>query len=182
MLLFARNFLKHPRMLGSLIPSSRFLIEQILRQMDWSRAKVVVEYGPGVGTITTEILKRMGPDARLVVFETNPEFVRFLRESVRDSRLHIVHGSAGEIRNVLRKLGLGHADYVISGIPFSTMPEQVRSSILKATHSAVGDDGAFIVYQFSSKVKPYLERTFRQVDRGFEPLNILPAHLYYCTP
>jgi hypothetical protein len=31
-------------------------------------------------------------------------------------------------------------------------------------------------------VKPYLERTFRQVDRGFEPLNILPAHLYYCTP
>jgi phospholipid N-methyltransferase len=182
MLLFARNFLKHPRMLGSLIPSSRFLIEQVLRQMDWARARVIVEYGPGVGTITTEILRRMGPDARLVVFETTPDFVRFLRETVRDQRLHIVHGSAGEIENVLRQLGLGGADYVISGIPFSTMPESLRASILRATHAALGDEGAFIVYQFSSKVKPYLEETFGQVDRGFEPLNILPAHLYYCTP
>jgi phospholipid N-methyltransferase len=58
LMLFAKNFFKHPKMLGSIIPSSRFLIERLLRQMDWDQARVIVEYGPGVGTITREILQR----------------------------------------------------------------------------------------------------------------------------
>lgn len=74
-LLFAKNFLQHPRMLGSLIPSSRFLIDRLLSRVDWKRARTIVEYGPGVGTITAHILFRMSPDARLVVFEMNEDFV-----------------------------------------------------------------------------------------------------------
>src|SRR5215813_3525555 len=58
-LLFAKNFLHHPKMLGSLIPSSRFLIGRLLAKVDWTRAQTVVEYGPGVGTITAHILTRM---------------------------------------------------------------------------------------------------------------------------
>ena len=53
-LLFAQNFLKHPKMIGSLIPSSRRLIDRLLGKVDWNRARVIVEYGPGVGTITRE--------------------------------------------------------------------------------------------------------------------------------
>src|ERR1700692_749825 len=74
-LLFARNFFRHPRMLGSIVPSSRFLIKQLLEPVDWAQARVIVEYGPGVGSITTEILRRMRPDASLIAIETNPEFV-----------------------------------------------------------------------------------------------------------
>src|SRR4028119_1467048 len=33
LLLFSRNFFKHPRMLGSLIPSSQHLIDHLLRQV-----------------------------------------------------------------------------------------------------------------------------------------------------
>ena len=77
-LLFAKNFLQHPKMLGSLIPSSRFLIDRLLSRVDWKRARTIVEYGPGVGTITAHILSRMSPDARLVVFEMNEDFVRYL--------------------------------------------------------------------------------------------------------
>ena len=181
LLLFARNFVKHPRMLGSLIPSSRFLIEQVLRQINWKRARVIVEYGPGVGTFTTEILRRMHPDATLVVFETNSDFVRFLRDSIQDPRLHIVHGSAEEVESLLARLGRGPADYVVSGIPFSTMPDDVRDTIIRRTHSALHPQGAFLVYQFSCGVLPYLERVFGYVYRGFEPRNILPARLFYCS-
>src|ERR1700743_985376 len=74
-LLFARNFFRHPRMLGSIIPSSRFLIKQLLEPMDWDKARVIVEYGPGVGGITAEIIRRMRPDACFIAIETNPEFV-----------------------------------------------------------------------------------------------------------
>jgi phospholipid N-methyltransferase len=181
LLLFARNFFKYPRMLGSLIPSSRYLIEHLLRQVDFRRARVIVEFGPGVGTITAEILRRMRSDATLVVFETNGEFVEFLRSSLADPRFHVVHGSAQEVGNVLKDLGCGPADYVISGIPFSTMPEELREDILHETHLAMRPDGAFLVFQFSSKVGPHLRRRFPHVHRDFEPRNILPAWVYYCA-
>src|SRR5262249_5718932 len=84
--LFFRNVLRHPRMLGSIMPSSRFLIKQLLQPIDWERARVIVEYGPGVGGITAEILRRMRPDARLVAIEMNPEFVSFLRKTLVDDR------------------------------------------------------------------------------------------------
>src|SRR3984885_1986989 len=80
-LLFARNFFRHPRMLGSIVPSSRFLIKQLLEPIDWTQARVIVEYGPGVGSITAEILRRQRPDASLIAIEINPEFVGFLRAS-----------------------------------------------------------------------------------------------------
>ena len=180
--LFAANFFKHPKMLGSIIPSSRFLIERVLRQVDWRRAKVIVEYGPGVGTFTSEILRRMRRDAILIVMETNPEFVQFLRESLPDSRLRVIHGSAADVARVLAREGLEHADYVISGIPFTTLPRQVREDVLRETRAALGNDGVFLVYQFSPKVLGYLEQFFTRVTRGFEPWNILPAQLFFCRP
>src|SRR6476646_59488 len=97
-LLFAKNFLQHPRMLGSLIPSSRFLVERLLRKVDWKRARTIVEYGPGVGTITAHILARMSPNTRLVVFEMNEDFVHYLKRSFPDPRLHVLHGSAKNVQ------------------------------------------------------------------------------------
>jgi phospholipid N-methyltransferase len=180
-MLFARNFFKHPRMLGSIIPSSRFLIDDLMRQMDWQRARVVVEYGPGVGNITTEVLKRLPADARMVVFETNDDFVAFLRDAIPDPRLSVVHGSAADVGETLRALGLGPADYVISGIPFSTMPQEVGASIVRATREALHPSGSFLVYQFSREVMRFLRHEFRVIREAFEPLNILPARLYYCS-
>ncbi len=182
LLLFGRNFLKHPRMLGSVIPSSRFLIDKVLAPVDWARARVLVEFGPGVGTITTQILKRMGPGARLLAIEMNKDFVQYLRESIHDPRLEVVHGSAADIGTLLAERGLGSADYVFSGIPFSTMPEDVRVGIVKSTADAVSRDGAFVVYQFSPKVRGYLERAFASVKTGFEPLNVPPAQIFVCRP
>jgi phospholipid N-methyltransferase len=180
--LFAKNFFRHPRMLGSIIPSSRFLTSRLLGQIDWDNADVIVEYGPGVGTFTVEILRRMHPDASLIVIETNPEFVDFLNTSIPDHRLHVVQGSAEDIDGILAEREFERADYIISGIPFSTLPEAVRENILRKTHDALQPDGAFLVYQFSPKVLADLRRVFAQVNRSFEPLNVLPAQLFYCMP
>jgi len=180
--LFAANFVKHPVMLGSVIPSSRFLIARLLRHVDFERAHVIVEYGPGVGTFTREILANMRADAILVVLETNPDFVRFLRDTVRDSRLRIVHGSAADVERALAHEGARAADYVISGIPFSTLPPEVREDVLAATRRVLGREGAFLVYQFSPKVQQHLRRFFQRVQRSFEPFNVLPAQVFCCTP
>ena len=180
-LLFARNFFKHPKMLGSLIPSSRFLIEHLTRQIRWDKANVIVEYGPGVGTITQELLRRMRPGTHLVVIEMNQDFVEFLRRQFPDPRLHVVHGSAADVDKVLDQLGLKRADYVLSGIPFSTMPAEVRASIIDKTRAVLRPKGKFLVYQFSRAVHPHLKQRFTKIQREYEPFNILPAHLYYCS-
>lgn len=168
-------------MLGSIIPSSRFLIRRLLREADWSKVRTVVEYGPGVGTITRAVLDRLGPDASFVVIETNPDFVEYLRTSLPDDRLHVVQGSAADVERILAELGLGEADVAISGIPMSTLPPGVREQVLSATRRVLRDGGQFLVYQFSPTVGAHLERVFTDVRRSFEPLNVLPASLYFCT-
>lgn len=182
LMLFARNFVKHPRMLGSLIPSSRFLIEEVLQAVDWANARVIVEYGPGVGTFTAEVLRRMRPDASLIAIETNTDFVRFLKSSITDPRLQVVHESAVRTDKVLRELGHVKADYVISGIPLGTMPPELRRGILNTTHTVLDPSGSFLVYQFTTRVLPDLQRIFRLVERRFEPFNILPAQVFFCQP
>src|SRR5437870_6324150 len=86
LVLFARNFLKHPNMVGWMLPSSPFVVDKVLNQIDWPNAKVIVEYGPGVGTFTHEVLRRMRPDATLIALEINSDFFGFLRDSIRDPR------------------------------------------------------------------------------------------------
>ena len=164
-ILFARNFFRHPRMLGSIVPSSRFLIKQLLEPINWGRARVIVEYGPGVGGITAEVLRHMRADATLVAIEMNPDFVRYLGEAITDKRLRVVQGSAADVDDILRRFGFLRADYIISGIPFSTIAAPVREQILRKTHDVLEPGGAFLVYQFSTRVLQDLKRVFGYVGR-----------------
>jgi phospholipid N-methyltransferase len=180
-LLFALNFFRHPFMLGSIWPSSRYLVNEVLRPIDWERALVIVEYGPGVGTITAEILGRMRADAHLVVIETNESFVKLLKSSYPDPRLHVANESAADVGNILQRLNLPLAQYVVSGIPLGSMPEALRADIVAKTRAALAPGGQFLVYQFTSRVLPVLQRTFRDVSRSMEKRNIPPAHLFVCA-
>jgi len=181
-LLFALNFFRHPFMLGSIWPSSRYLVDEVLRPIAWERALVIVEYGPGVGTITAEILRRMRPDAHLIAIETNEAFVKVLKSWFSDSdpRLHVVNESAADVGSILKRLNLPLAQYVVSGIPLGSMPEALRADIVAKTRLALAPGGQFLVYQFTSRVLPVLQRTFEDVSRSIEKRNIPPAHLFVC--
>lgn len=181
-LTFARTFFKFPAMLGSLIPSSRFLVNDLLNQIQWDRARVIVEYGPGVGTITAEILKRMPSDALLLAIELNGELFTFLRNEIGDPRLQVVHASALDVREILREFGHASADYIVSGIPYSTIPEAIRWKILQESRRALKPEGALLVYQFTGTVLPYLNSVFGGVKQTFQLLNLMPARIFYCTP
>src|SRR5690242_6056137 len=98
---FLRGFFKNPVMVGSIIPSSRVLIDKMLDPVDWAITRLFVEYGPGVGTFTLPLLDRMGPDGTLVTIDTNGDFTRYLRERIDDPRLVPVTGSAADVENIL---------------------------------------------------------------------------------
>lgn len=179
--LFASNFLRHPNMLGSVIPSSRYLVDLVLDRVAWSKARVIVEYGPGVGTFTAEILRRMRSDARLVAIETNPEFVRFMQRTLPDDRLIVEHGSAEDVGEILTRRGLPRAHTIISGIPIGSFPRWLQVGIAEASREALEPEGRFLVYQFTARVLPALRATFPQVERSREWRNFPPAQLFECT-
>ena len=176
---FVRGFIKHPVMVGSIIPSSRQLINRMLAPVDWENTRLFVEYGPGVGTFTRPVLDRLGPDATLVAIDTNDEFTRYLAESIDDPRLVAVTGSAADVERILADRKLGKADYVLSGLPFSTLPPGVGDAIAKATARVIRSGGAFLVYQFRPHVREFIKPYFERIERGFEWINVPPAHLFW---
>ena len=176
---FLRGFFKNPVMVGSVIPSSRVLIEKMLRPVDWANTRLFVEYGPGVGTFTRPILDLLADDATLLTIDTNADFTKYLRESIDDPRLVAVTGSAADVEKILADRGFDKADYVLSGLPFSTLPPGVGEAIAAATAKAIRPGGAFLVYQFSPKVHDFIKPHFERIKRGFEWVNVPPATLFW---
>lgn len=177
--LFVAGFLKHPVMVGSVMPSSDRLIRHMLGRVDWSKTKLFVEYGPGVGTFCRPILDRLGPDAVLLAIDTNAEFVDYLAETIRDPRFRVVHGSAADVERFVAEAGFAKADHVVSGLPFSTLPPGVGDAIAAATARVLRPGGGFLVYQFSPRVRDFIARQFTRIDHAFEPWNVPPAQLYW---
>ena len=175
--IFFRQFLKHPGMIGSVIPSSRTLVDAVLEPVDWERARLFVEYGPGVGTFTRPILERMHPDATLIAIDLNLDFVAWLDAQIDDPRLRVVHGSAVDVRRFIREAGHQQADYVLSGLPFSTLPDGVGAAICAETRAALRPGGEFLIYQYSRYVLRLLTPLFGTISERLEWRNIPPCRV-----
>lgn len=99
-LVFLQEFLKHPLQIGSIIPSSRFLERRVVEAAGAADSAVIVELGPGVGGITRALLGAMGPEARLLSIEINPNFHSWV-ERIGDQRLIAHLGSATDLQEIM---------------------------------------------------------------------------------
>ena len=173
--IFLRGFAKHPEMVGAIAPSSKRTIERVLAPVDWNACTVFVEYGPGVGTFCRPVLERIRRDGTLIVIDTNPDFIDYLNATISDPRFSAVHSSAAEVGEIVRAHGFDHADYVLSGLPFSTLPPGVGLAIMGATQRVLRPGGAFLVYQYTARARRLMELFFPRVDKGFELFNLPPC-------
>jgi phospholipid N-methyltransferase len=177
---FLKQWVKNPREIGSITPSSRFLTREVVSRIDFSRMKRVAELGPGTGVFTEAILAQMPPDARLIAVDTNAAFVEQLRREIRDARLTVVEGSAESIDEIVREAGWAQADAIVSGIPYSLLPKPVMYGILESVRRALGNEGIFVGYQYSKMLRPHLLSVFRNVHYRPVLLNLPPAFVYTC--
>ena len=151
-----RRFLARPLQVAYVLPSSKGLVRRVLDKMDFSKARVLVEFGAGEGCYTRELAKRLAPDAKLLAFELDSHLADHLREQFRgDDRVLIYNQDAASFRDELHKLGYSEADYVISGIPFSYLEPKKKKEILRAVHEGLTPDGQFIVYQVTPELKAH---------------------------
>ncbi|WP_372971794.1 class I SAM-dependent methyltransferase, partial [Marinobacter sp.] len=148
---FLLGFLREPGQVGSVIPSSRFLEQRIVGASNLSAARRVVELGPGTGGTTRTFLRHLAPDAQLLSIELSPHFHELLDE-ITDPRFTNHLGSAEDLAEILAFHDMGQPDVVISGIPFSKMPEAVASRVSQAVNDNLAENGRFIAYQFRRDV------------------------------
>jgi phospholipid N-methyltransferase len=177
-LAFFQGFLKRPREVGSILPSSRFLERRITRAARLDDAQFVVELGPGTGGTTRALLRAMKPMARLLSIEINPHFVRVLQRTL-DPRLLVHCGSALDLCRILGERGLPAPDAILSGIPFSTMARPLGRQILRVVHDALEPGGRLVAYQVRDRVESLGREVFGNVSVQTELINVPPMRVYH---
>ncbi|WP_216831492.1 class I SAM-dependent methyltransferase [Alkalihalobacterium elongatum] len=179
---FLFQYIVNPKTVGAILPSSRFLGDKMVEQIDFNKAKYIVEYGPGTGVFTEKLLKKRNPKTIILLVENNQEFYSLLREKFRrEKNLLIVQGSAEHIDLHLRKHSIPYADYVISGLPFASLPKQVSYKILLNTSKILDKEGQFITFQYTKFKKAFIEQFFGKIDVKRELRNFPPAFVFNCS-
>lgn len=162
---------------ASVTPSSRYIVEKVLKAMDVRGCKTIIEYGAAAGVITRRILDEMPQDARLIAIELNDTLYGELKR-IKDPRLIAVNGDVRDIAAIAKQHGVTHADVVVSGIPFAFLSSRGRHELLKATHDMLKPGGRFVVYQVTTHLIGLLEEYFRKVKTQFEIRNIPPHFVF----
>jgi phospholipid N-methyltransferase len=173
---FFLEYLKHPKEVGSAIPSSRYLTRSVLNRIDWSQARNVVELGSGTGIITKGLLNKLShlTQAQLTAFEINTAYAHTLR-AITNPILHIEEHSAWDIEKIVPRRS---ADVVISGIPLSNFSRDEVRTLMQSIHSTLRPGGLFIQYQFIPRRLKDVRSLFPEVHITWEVRNVPPACVF----
>lgn len=178
---FLKTFFKERKQVGALAPSSRFLVKKMCDKIDFKNATNIVELGPGTGVFTDELLKRASKDCRIFVIELNKEFYDFLLKKFTDPRIILLRESADNIDSILASHGVEKADAILSSLPLTVIPDQIRKRIIIKSYEALKEGGVYVQYQYSLNAKKLIEKKFGKLQMGFVAINIPPAFVYLGT-
>lgn len=165
---------------GAVAPSSRFLVDKMLNEINFSKAELIVELGPGNGKITKKILSKLNSKAMLICFEINNHFYQELQK-INHPQLIVLNKSAEAVKEELEKLGYIKSCHIISSLPLANIPKTISDNILQKSYASLSEEGTFIQYQYSLTYFKKLKKVFNQsISLDFEMLNLPPAFIYRC--
>ena len=178
---FIKEFWKDKKMIGSIIPSSKFLAAKMLNHIPFKNTKLIIELGPGTGIFTEKIIEKIDPSTHLIIFELNPELCKDLKAKINLPNVHIKEASADKIREIIKEFGFEKADIIISSLPLANFSVELRNSILEIVHKSLNEKGNFIQFQYSLNAFKNLKKLFPVVKLNFTALNFPPAFVYTCS-
>ncbi len=162
---------------ASVTPTSRFCVRTVCKPIDFSKDMTVVEYGAGAGVFSRYLLQNMTSDSRIFLFETNDILFDKLQE-LDEPRVSLYDQSVEFVTDLLPDNVVGEVDFIISGIPFSFLDTDTKSSILDQSYKLLCVGGKFLAYQTSGHLEKPLEETFGNVSTQWEWRNIPPMTVY----
>mgnify|MGYP002779094906 CR=1 FL=1 len=180
---FLQAFLKNPLHVGAISPSSPDLARAMIADVRPDQNNVVLELGVGTGAIT-KFLREVVPDEKSYLgIEINEEFTRKLAEDFPE--LLVVCGSAGDAQAIHETTGFGKVRYIVSGLPFASLPEEVSEAILAEVDKFMDDGCLFRTFQYAHayrlppavKFRDYMNARYGTVERSSIVLkNVPPAY------
>ncbi|MBN2290309.1 MAG: methyltransferase domain-containing protein [Candidatus Glassbacteria bacterium] len=184
---FLVQFVRNPEVIGAVAPSSKTLARKMIDRIDFSKIDVVVEYGPGSGRITRELVKKLRPGTTFIALEINESMYESIRRNVPG--VSVYRDSVVNIRKYLEKHNKRYADIIISGLPWAFFSNQKQNEIMRNTLDVLADGGEFATYAYlhgtllpsAKRFKNRLYQDFARVEQSSVALlNIPPAFVYHC--
>ncbi len=188
---FLVEYVRNPTQIGALAPSSSALARRMLRDVDLTSAKLVLEYGPGTGAFTSEILRRLSPEAVFIAIELSPRFAGVVR--AKHPELRVRERSVAEVESVLRDEGLPDresVDVIVSGLPWASFPEKLQHDCLSAAVRVLRPGGVFVTFGYHlSSLLPAARRFASSLPTHFADVsrsetvwrNFPPAFVLRCA-
>ena len=179
---FIKQYITKPRSVGAILPSSRYLANKMIQEIDFDYAKCIVEYGPGTGVFTEKLVKNRTKDTLILLFEYNYEFYKGLKEKYKNEQnMYIINDSAEYMDKYLNDYNIPRVDYIVSGLPFASLPQCVSSAILGKTRKYLNKNGKFITFQYTLLKKSFIKQYFSDICIKREVRNIPPAYVFSCS-
>jgi phospholipid N-methyltransferase len=184
---FLKEFVTRPQEIGAIVPSSPALAREVVRSVDWDEVLVAVEYGPGLGAITREILTRTeGKD--FFVIELNEAYAERFQRTFPHVPLY--RDSVANVVSIAAEHGVEAIDCVISGLPWAIFSDAVQEELLDAMFQVLRPGGQFVTFAYmhglalpaGRRFREKLSQRFRKVERS--PVvwrNTPPAVVYHCV-
>jgi len=184
---FLLQFLRNPSQTGAVLPSSGYLAEAMVDWLDLGAARSVLEYGPGTGSFTPHILKRVGMDCRFLAIERNATLAEEFRRKLPD--VELIQDSVENVRAICDRAGIDSVDCIVCGLPWAAFTEDLQRRLLDSMMTVLRPGGQFVTFaylhglplpagrRFASRLPEYFSevRKSRTVWR-----NVPPALVYRC--
>jgi len=143
---FLSQFISNPSVVGAIAPSSAALARRMIRDLDLAHADAVLEYGPGTGVFTQQILRAIGPRTRFVAIEFNAALAAGLRSRFPSVRVH--ERSVEDAEAICREEGIAHVDAIVSGLPWAAFPEGLQRRALEAARNVLKPGGTMVTFGY----------------------------------
>ena len=181
---FLQAFLKNPLAVGAVTPSSPELALKMVEDIFPNENSIILELGVGTGSFTKVLREVVRNEKSYLGLEISRDFIKALRSEFPGMKF--VGGNACKAVALHHKSNFGKVGYIISGIPFVTLPNEVGDEILSEI-SKFMDEGNCIFrtfqyahgYYFPSaiKLRDFMKARYGKAEKS--PLivkNVPPAY------
>ena len=176
---FIKESLKNIKKVGTVLPSSKFIVEKMVAPINFEKKLIILELGSGSGVITKKLLEKMSCDSQLICFETNKKFYQELKK-INNKKMVLINKSAEKMKQHLDKFEIEKVDYIVSSVPLVSLSKETTNKILSVSVEILGKSGKLIQLQYTKLLDKKLKSYYNQIDIQFTPKYYLPAFIYTC--
>ena len=135
--------------MGAILPSAPSLARAMARAAHPERdtGSLMVELGPGTGSVTRALLEAGTTEERLVLVERDRHFHSWLKE--RFPRATVLNTDARNLDEILPHLKAGSVSTVVSSLPLNSLPKSERDEIVRTAFRVLNKDGCLVQYSYA---------------------------------